>query len=64
MPKSPGIMQLLKATLGAFIGVQSEQQRQLDFQSTTIWPYLIAGVFAVAAFVATLLVLVSWILAD
>ena len=61
MDKAPGFKQVLKAVLGAIVGVQSEQQRQQDFQTTTIWPYLVAGILAVAAFIVLLLLLVSWI---
>jgi branched-subunit amino acid transport protein len=61
MDKAPGFKQVLKAVLGAIVGVQSEQQRQQDFQTTTIWPYLVAGILAVVAFIVLLLLLVSWV---
>lgn len=61
MAKAPGFKQVLKAVFGAIVGVQSEQQRQQDFQTTSIWPYLVTGIFAVAIFVGTLLLLVSWV---
>lgn len=62
MAAAPGFFQVLKAVVGAFVGVQSEQQRQQDFQSTQIWPYLVAGIAAVLVFVGGLLMLVSWVL--
>ncbi|RVT48732.1 DUF2970 domain-containing protein [Rheinheimera sediminis] len=62
MAKSPGLKQVFKAVFGAFVGVQSEQQRQQDFETTSIWPYLMAGVFAVVIFIGILLLLVSWVL--
>ena len=61
MDKAPGFKQVVKAVLGAIVGVQSEQQRQQDFQTTTIWPYLVAGILAVVAFIVLLLLLVSWV---
>lgn len=61
MSKAPGFKQVLKAVFGAIVGVQSEQQRQQDFQTTTIWPYLVAGIIAVVFFIALLLLLVNWI---
>jgi len=61
MDKAPGFKQVLRAVLGAIVGVQSEQQRQQDFQTTTIWPYLVAGILAVVAFIVLLLLLVSWV---
>lgn len=61
MTKAPGFKQVLKAVFGAIVGVQSEQQRQQDFQTTTIWPYLVAGILAVVAFIVLLLLVVSWV---
>lgn len=61
MATAPGFKQVLKAVLGAIVGVQSEQQRQQDFQTTTIWPYLVAGILAVVAFIVLLLLVVSWV---
>lgn len=61
MDKAPGFKQVLKAVFGAIVGVQSEQQRQQDFQTTTIWPYLFAGILAVVAFIVLLLLVVSWV---
>lgn len=64
MAKAPGFKQVLKAVFGAIVGVQSEQQRQQDFHTTTIWPYLLTGIFAVVIFIGSLLLLVSWVLPD
>ena len=61
MDKAPGFKQVLKAVLGAIVGVQSEQQRQQDFQTTTIWPYLVVGILAVGVFILLLLLVVSWV---
>ncbi|MBU1620196.1 MAG: DUF2970 domain-containing protein [Gammaproteobacteria bacterium] len=61
MAKAPGFKQVIKAVFGAIVGVQSEQQRQQDFQTTSIWPYLVAGIFAVVIFIGVLLLLVSWV---
>jgi branched-subunit amino acid transport protein len=61
MAKAPGFKQVLRAVFGAIVGVQSEQQRQQDFQTTSIWPYLVAGIFAVVIFIGSLLLLVSWV---
>ncbi|RRJ21055.1 DUF2970 domain-containing protein [Rheinheimera mesophila] len=64
MAEAPGFKQVLKAVFGAIVGVQSEQQRQQDFQTTVVWPYLVAGIFAVIVFVAVLLLLVNWVVPD
>ena len=60
--KKPGILQVIKAVLGAFAGVQSEQQRQQDFSAGSPLPYIITGVIFTLLFVVTLLLVVSWVL--
>jgi hypothetical protein len=64
MSKAPSISQVLKAVFGAIVGVQSEQQRQQDFQTNSIWPYLLAGIAVVLSFIVLLLLVVSWVTAD
>lgn len=63
-PVKPGWRQLLKSVAGAFVGVQSEQQRQHDFQSQSFLPFLIAGIVATALFVGLLLLVVSLVTAS
>lgn len=58
----PGMTQVVKAVLGAMAGVQSEQQRQQDFNASSPLPYIIVGVVFTLLFVAMLLALVSWVL--
>jgi len=58
----PGLRQILKAVFGAFIGVQSEQQRQLDFQTQGPLPYIIAGVIVTLCFVLGLILVVRLVL--
>ncbi|MGP9800108.1 DUF2970 domain-containing protein [Rheinheimera sp. NSM] len=58
----PGILQVIKAVLGAFAGVQSEQQRQQDFAAGSPLPYIITGVIFTLLFVVALLLVVSWVL--
>ena len=60
--QKPGITQVVKAVLGAMAGVQSEQQRQQDFNASSPVPYIIAGVIFTLLFVVILLVVVSWVL--
>ena len=60
--KKPGILQVIKAVLGAFAGVQSEQQRQQDFQTQGPLPYIIAGVIVTLCFVLGLMLIVRWVL--
>lgn len=61
--QKPGLVQVIKAVLGAMAGVQSEQQRQQDFSANSPIPYIIVGVIFTLLFVTALLVVVSWALA-
>ncbi|MEE2001024.1 DUF2970 domain-containing protein [Alkalimonas sp. MEB108] len=54
--------QVLKAVAGAFIGVQSEQQRQQDFTAKSPLPYIIVGLVMALIFVVSVLLVVSWVL--
>ncbi len=60
--QKPGLRQILKAVFGAFIGVQSEQQRQQDFQTQSPMPYIIAGVVVTLCFVLGLVLIVRLVL--
>ncbi|TXH97688.1 MAG: DUF2970 domain-containing protein [Rheinheimera sp.] len=61
--QKPGLRQILKAVFGAFVGVQSEQQRQQDFQTQSPLPYIIAGVVVTFLFVLGLVLIVRIVLA-
>ncbi len=58
----PGLKQIIKSVLGAFVGVQSEQQRKMDFESTSPIPYIVTGVLFALLFVAVLLLIVHLVL--
>jgi len=60
--QKPSLLQVIKAVLGALVGVQSEQQRQQDFSATSPLPYIVVGVIVTLLFVVTLLLVVSWVL--
>jgi hypothetical protein len=55
----PSICRVFKSVLSAAIGVQSEKNRIADFQSASIWPFLIGGIIFTIAFVVGLILLVS-----
>ena len=44
MNNKPSLKQVFKAVIGAFIGVQSEEQRQQDFNAQSPMPYIIVGI--------------------
>lgn len=61
--QKPSLLQVVKAVLGAMVGVQSERQRQQDFTASSPLPYIVVGIIFTLLFVAALLLLVSWVLA-
>lgn len=62
MSNKPGIKQIIKAVAGAFVGVQSEQQRQQDFNAQSPLPYIVVGIVMAIMFVAALITIVSIVL--
>lgn len=58
----PTITQVIKSVLAAAIGVQSDDNRQKDFEQGSLSTYIIAGVIFTVLFVCGLIFLVSTIL--
>ena len=58
----PTITQVIKSVLAAAIGVQSEDNRQKDFEQGSLSTYIIAGLIFTVLFVLGLIFLVSTIL--
>jgi Protein of unknown function (DUF2970) len=59
VPK-PTILQTIKSVLAAFIGVQSDKNRKIDFeQGSPLTTYIIAGLIFTVLFVSALIFLVS-----
>ncbi|MDD5275601.1 MAG: DUF2970 domain-containing protein [Methylovulum sp.] len=58
----PTIIQVVKSVLSAFVGVQSDKNRQKDFTQGELKLYVIAGIIFTVAFVAGLIFLVSAVL--
>jgi hypothetical protein len=56
------IIQTIKSILAAFIGVQSEQNRKIDFEQGSLTIYILAGLAFTIAFVCALVFLVSRVL--
>ncbi|WP_371316335.1 DUF2970 domain-containing protein [Shewanella sp. NIFS-20-20] len=55
-------VQAFMSAAAAFLGVQSEQQRQRDFSEQSPLPFIIAGVVLAVIFVASLMAIVSLVL--
>lgn len=54
------MLQVIKSVLAAFLGVQSEKNRQRDFQSTSVWPFIVTGVVMTLVFVLLVIVVARW----
>ena len=54
---------VVKSVLAAGIGVQSDKNRQYDFENGKLSHYLIVGFIATILFIVTLKVIISMILA-
>lgn len=55
----PTIWDVVKSVLSAAIGVQSDKNRQADFEQGSLPVYIIAGLIFTVLFVVTLIFLVS-----
>ena len=57
------VWRLFSSTLAAFLGVQSEKNRQRDFKTSSPVPFIVMGIVLAVIFVATLLFIVKQVLA-
>jgi hypothetical protein len=55
---------IVVSTLGAAIGVQSRANKERDFRSGRVAPFIVAGLIFTALFIATLVAVVNWVLPD
>jgi hypothetical protein len=55
----PTVFQTIKSILAAFIGIQSEKNRKLDFEQGSMLVYIIAGLVFTLLFVSALVFVVS-----
>jgi hypothetical protein len=58
----PTITQVIKSVIAAAIGVQSNENRQKDFEHGSLSTYIIAGIIFIVLFVSGLVFLVSTVL--
>lgn len=58
----PTILQTIKSVLAAFIGVQSDKNRQIDFEQGSLKAYIIAGLIFTVAFILLIVFVVSKVL--
>ena len=58
----PTLKQVIQSVLAAAIGVQSNENRQRDFEHGSLSSYLVVGAIATVLFILTLVSIVSFIL--
>ncbi|MCK5120442.1 MAG: DUF2970 domain-containing protein [Methylococcales bacterium] len=61
MPKAD-LLQVIKSVIAAGIGVQSNKNREKDFENGSLSNYIIVGLIATVLFVLTLVFVVSTII--
>ena len=62
--KSPGIFNVIFSVLAAMIGIQSDSNRERDFNKGKLSNYIFVGIVIVIIFVFTLISIVNSILED
>ena len=60
--KAPSFIDILLSVLSAMIGVQSDKNRERDFNQGKLSHYIVVGVIVVIVFVFTLIAIVNNIL--
>ena len=55
----PGILHVIKSVIAAGIGVQSNKNREIDFQHGSLPSYIVVGFIATILFILTLVFIVS-----
>ena len=63
-PSDLSFWSIVLSTLAAAIGVQSRANKERDFASGRVLPFIVAGVIFTVLFVATLALVVSLVLPD
>jgi hypothetical protein len=63
-PEKPGLVQIVSSVLAAAIGVQSQKNRERDFQQGSVKAYIAVGVVATVLFVLTVYGIVKLVLAS
>ena len=58
----PSILDIVKSVISAFIGVQSDTNRQKDFTQGSLKTYIVAGIIFTIVFIAILVWVVSVVL--
>lgn len=60
-PTARSWLNIILSTFAAFVGVQSDKNRQRDFQQKSILPFMLVGIFMAAAFIIGLIIVAKQI---
>lgn len=63
-PKKPGLGAVIKSILAAAIGVQSNKNRQRDFEQGSPLAFIIGGIVFTLLFIATVATVVGFVLSS
>jgi Protein of unknown function (DUF2970) len=58
------ILQIISSVLAAFIGVQSEKNRQHDFEKGSVTAFIVAGLVFTVLFVSAIIFVVSKVIGN
>lgn len=58
----PNLAHIIKSVLAAFVGVQSDKNREIDFQHGSLASYVAAGIIATLLFIALIVTIVGSVL--
>jgi hypothetical protein len=60
----PSLLHVVKSVIAGFIGVQSEANREKDFQHGSMSAYIVVGIIVTLLFILALVKLVNWVIAQ
>ena len=60
----PSFLDVIKSVLASFFGVQSDKNRQRDFQHGSLWQFILVGLVLTVLFIVGMIVIVKIILAS
>ena len=63
-PQKPNFLQLVTSVLAAFVGVQSDKNRQRDFEAGDPKTYIMIGIVAAMLLVLGLIMLVNMVVPE
>jgi hypothetical protein len=60
----PNLIHIVKSVIAAMVGVQSDKNRQIDFQHGSLGAYVIVGIVVTVLFVLTIITVVKSVIGN